>query len=170
MSKRISLREFQENLVRRLSEARTGDRRGLLGVQAGGENWLVDLTESGEILPPPPLSPVPLTRPWYSGLANVRGTLFGVVDLAAFHRGPVTVPAGQARLLLVGARHGLHCALLVSRATGLRSQEDFEPDNGPADDRPWVKARLRDIQNRVWLHLDVPGLLAHPGFLDAGMD
>lgn len=170
MSKRISLREFQENLVRRLSEARTGERRGLLGVQAGNENWLIDLAESGEILPPPPLSPVPLTRPWYRGLANVRGTLFGVVDLSGFHQGPAIAPAGQARLLLVGVRQGVHCALLVSRATGLRSQEDFEADPGPADERPWVKARLRDLQNRLWLRLDVPGLLAHPGFLDAGID
>ncbi|ANQ86615.1 pilus biogenesis protein [Azoarcus olearius] len=170
MSKRISLREFQENLVRRLSEARTGERRGLLGIQAGEENWLIDLAESGEVLPPPPLSTVPLTRPWYRGLANVRGTLYGVVDLSAFHQGALTAPGGQSRLLLVGARHGVHCALLVNRTAGLRSQEDFEPDDRASDERPWVKARLRDLQNRLWLRLDVPALLAHPGFLDAGLD
>ncbi len=170
MSKRISLREFQEGLVRRLAEAKTSERRGLLGVQAGDENWLLDLTDSGEILPPPPLSPVPLTRPWYRGMANVRGTLYGVVDFSSFHRGTPIIPAGQARLVLIGARHGVHCALLISRAWGLRSHEDFEPDATPmnAEERPWVGRRLRDTQDRLWLQLDVPRLLAYPGFLDAG--
>lgn len=166
--RRISLREFQENLVRRLAEAKAGERRALLGVQAGGENWLLDLTDSGEILPVPPLTTVPLTRPWFRGLANVRGTLYGVVDLSAFHLGPPIVPSGHARLLLVGARHGVNTALLVSRATGLRSPEDFE--SAGDDDRPWVAARLKDMQERVWLKIDVPRLLARPEFLDAGLE
>lgn len=97
MAKRISLREFQESLVRRLAEAQAGDRRALLGLQAGSENWLIDLTDSGEILPVPPLSPVPLTRPWFSGVANVRGTLFGVVDFSAFQQGaPISRQAMRA--------------------------------------------------------------------------
>jgi twitching motility protein PilI len=168
--KRISLREFQESLVRRLAEARTGDRRTLLGVQAGDDNWLIDLTDTGEILPVPPLVPVPLTHDWFRGIANVRGTLYGVLDFSSFHRGNQIVPVGQARLLLLGARHGVNSALLVSRASGLRSLDDFEPESGPADERAWVGQRLRDMQNRLWLRLNVRGLLAHPRFLDAGME
>lgn len=99
---RSSLREFQERLARRLAEAKTAEHRGLLGFQCGSENWLIPLPEAGEILPPPPLSAVPLTRPWYRGLANVRGTLYGVIDFAQFNGQPPTVPAGRARLLLVG--------------------------------------------------------------------
>jgi twitching motility protein PilI len=170
MAKRISLREFQESLVRRLAEAQSGDRRALLGLQAGNDNWLIDLADSGEILPVPPLSPVPLTRPWFSGVANVRGTLFGVVDFSAFQQGPPIAPAGHARLLLIGAKHGINSAILVSRALGLRSKEDFEADPGEADPRPWVAQRLRDNQNRLWLKLDTPKLLAYPGFLDAGIE
>ncbi|THF63842.1 chemotaxis protein CheW [Pseudothauera nasutitermitis] len=170
MAKRISLREFQESLVRRLAEARAGDRRALLGLRVGEENWLVDLTDSGEILPVPPLSPVPLTRPWFSGVANVRGTLYGVVDFSAFHQGAPIVPAGHARLLLIGARHSINSAILVSRALGLRSPEDFEADHGEADPRPWVAQRLRDTQDRLWFKLDAARLLAHPGFLDAGTE
>lgn len=170
MSRRISLREFQENLARRLAEARTGERRGLLGVQAGDENWLLQLSDSGEILVPPPLASVPLTRSWYRGLANVRGTLFGVIDFSGFHDGAPIVPVGHARLLLVGAKHGIHSALLVSRVLGLRSEEDFEADHGPPDPRPWVGRRMRDMQDRPWLRLDVPRLLASGAFLDAGAD
>ena len=166
---RSNLREFQERLARRLAEAKTAEHRGLLGFQCGSENWLIPLPEAGENLPPPPLSAVPLTRPWYRGLANVRGTLYGVIDFAQFNGQPPTVPAGRARLLLVGARHGIHSALLVSSSTGLRSQDDFERDP-EADDRPWVAGRLRDLQGRPWLRVDTARLLAQPSFLDAGLE
>ena len=168
MSKRISLREFQENLVRRLAEAKAGDHRGMLAIEAGKENWLIDLADSGEILPPPPLSSVPLTQSWYRGLANVRGTLYGVVDLSRFHDGPVIATGGPSRLLIVGARHDMHCALLVSRSSGLRNPEDFDSDTS-SDTRPWVRERLRDSQERLWLRLDMTQLLSHPSFLDPGM-
>ena len=166
---RSSLREFQERLARRLAEAAGSERRGLLGFQCGENNWLIELADAGEILPPPPLSPVPLTRPWFRGLANVRGSLYGVVDFAAFNGQPPISPAGRARLLLIGARHGIHSALLVSSSTGLRSQDDFERDP-EADDRPWVAGRLRDLQGRPWLRVDTARLLAQPSFLDAGLE
>lgn len=170
MSKRISLREFQENLSQRLAAAQTGERRSLLGIQAGKENWLLNLAETGEILTPPALAPVPLTRPWYRGLANVRGTLFGVIDFSSFHEGPSITPAGHARLLLIGAKHGVHSSLLVTRVLGLRSEEDFEADHGPPDARPWVSTRMRDMQDHPWLKLDIPKLLAQGAFLDAGAE
>ena len=166
---RSSLREFQERLARRLAEAGSAERRGLLGFQCGADNWLIELAEAGEILPPPALSAVPLTRPWFRGLANVRGTLYGVVDFASFNGQPAIVPGGRALLLLIGARHGIHSALLVSASTGLRSHDDFEPATAGAAP-PWVARRLRDMQGREWLQLDAARLLAQPAFLDAGLD
>ncbi len=168
MARRISLRQFQENLARRLAEARTGDRRTLLGVEAGDENWLIDLTDTGEILPVPPLASVPLTRSWFRGIANVRGSLYGVIDFSCFHNGAPIVPAGRARLLLIGSRHGVNSALLFSRTTGLRSVDEFEPDDSAADDRPWIAATVRDMWDRRWHRLNVRTLLADPAFLEAG--
>lgn len=170
MSRRISLREFQESLVRRLAEAHDTDRRTLLAVEALREHWLVDLTDTGEILPVPALAPVPLTQEWYRGIANVRGTLYGVVDFSAFHNGKPVTPAGFARLLLLHPRHGTNSALLFSRTTGLRSPDEFDTDGGPADTRPWVAGRFRDVQERIWLRLDVPALINHRDFLEAGSE
>jgi len=169
MGRRISLREFQENLARRLAESRTSDRRTLLGVEAGGENWLVDLIDTGEILPVPPLSPVPLTRPWFRGIANLRGTLYGIIDFSSFHAGPLVHPTGLARLLLLHGRHGVNSALLFARTSGLHSPEEFENDPGPADERPWVAGKFRDMQDRPWLRLDVNALITHRRFLEAGL-
>jgi twitching motility protein PilI len=171
MSKRISLREFQENLANRLAAAHTSEHRGLLGVQAGDENWLLSLPEVGEIIALTSLAPVPLAREWFRGLVNVRGVLYSVVDLSRFHDGPIITTSAQVRLLLIGARQSVHSSIMVSRVLSLHNDEDFdvEPDSGETETRPWVGARLRDTQGRLWLRLDVPQLLSNGAFLDAGM-
>lgn len=171
MAKRISLREFQEGLARRLAQASTTDRRTLLGVEAGGQNWLLPLEEAGEILPVPPLAEVPLTQSWFRGLANVRGTLHGVVDFGAWCGGSATPPLGNARLVLVGAKHGINSAILVSRALGLRSPDDFEPDESTRPDpQPWLEDTWRDVQGRPWLRLNISALLHQSRFLEAGIE
>ena len=134
------------------------------------EAYLVAREETREVLPyPNQLTRVPGAKAWVKGLANVRGTLYGVVDFASFNGQPAIVPGGRARLLLIGARHGIHSALLVSASTGLRSHDDFEPATAGAAP-PWVARRLRDMQGREWLQLDAARLLAQPAFLDAGLD
>ena len=118
MAKRISLHEFQAGLARRLAGAQDNRASALLAVQAGKRNWLVDLTEAGEILAVPPLAPVPLAQSWFRGLASVRGNLFGVVDFAAFHDDLPIAPVGHARLLLVGVRSGWNGFCLGCRGCG----------------------------------------------------
>ncbi|MDR2689889.1 MAG: chemotaxis protein CheW [Azoarcus sp.] len=171
MSKRISLREFQENLARRLATAHASEHRGLLGVQAGDENWLLSLPDAGEIISMTSLAPVSLAREWYRGLVNVRGVLYSVVDLSNFHDGPIISPSAQVRLLLIGARQNVHSAIMVSRVLGLHNDEDFDVDPSfrGTDSKPWVDARLFDTQNRPWLRLNVPRLLSSSTFLDAGI-
>jgi len=168
MAKRISLREFQQDLATRLAGTRNTEAKpALLAVLAGAEGWLLDLSDSGEILSVPPIAPVPLSREWFRGLTNVRGNLFSVVDFPAFLGLTPVVPSGESRLLLVGAKHGVNTALLVSRAIGLRNPDDFETDRRFKDDRPWVSGGLRDSQDRLWKRLAVRSLLADPRFLDA---
>lgn len=165
---RTSLREFEEELARKLSDTSgQNTARALLGIQAGDEQWLVDLAEAGEILPVPALTPVPLTRNWMRGIANVRGLLYAVTDFAAFQGGSSTGVAGETRLLLPHTKFGINSALLISRVLGLRALEDFEAaDSYTTDARPWVSTRLVDTQGRVWLRLDPRRLYADSGFAD----
>lgn len=169
MAKRISLRQFQERLVERLSSAKRGEvSRALLGVQAGKEYWLLDLGDAGEILPVPTLTPVPLTKPWFDGIANIRGSLHAVVDFSAFQSGGATVTGGDNRLLLVGARYGINSALRISRALGLRNPDELEPRPG-SDERPWVGEQYIDGQGRVWKKLLLKNLLGQAQFLEIGI-
>lgn len=171
MAKRISLREFQQDLSKRLADVKVaGHRSALLAVTAGTENWLVDLRDAGEIIAAPALTPVPLTLNWFRGLANVRGNLYSVVDFAAFcGEAPISLNA-DSRIMLVGAKQGLNTALLVSRALGLRNPEDFEIDESFVDSRPWIAGALRDSQGRLWKRLVVRPLVADSRFLDASID
>lgn len=170
MAKRISLREFQQGLVERLTSAQRGNtQRAVLGLQSGRDLWLLDLTDSAEIVPLPHLTPAPLTRRWFAGIANIRGSLYSVVDFSAFSGGEPTVRAAEARLLLPHARLGVNSALLMTRALGLRNPDELEPQAAPADAPPWVGASFTDTQGHVWKKLNLRALLAHPEFLEIGV-
>jgi twitching motility protein PilI len=169
MAKRISLREFQESLSQRLTSAHRGEaRRALLGVASGNDYWLLDLSDSGEVVPLPALTSVPLTKPWFAGIANIRGTLYSVVDLSAFRGREPTRRNANARLLLVGARHGSNSALLVDRTLGLRSLDDLEPVAAAGNESAWAGDVRQDTQGRRWTLLKLKELLADPAFLDVG--
>ncbi|MBU1237080.1 MAG: chemotaxis protein CheW [Gammaproteobacteria bacterium] len=169
MAKRISLREFQESLSQRLTSARRGEaRRALLGVASGSDYWLLDLSDSGEVVPLPPLTSVPLTKSWFAGIANIRGTLYSVVDFSAFRGRESTRRNANARLLLVGARHGTNSALLVDRTLGLRSIDDLEPASAAGPGAAWAGDVRQDAQGRKWTLLKLRELLVDPAFLDVG--
>ncbi|MDR3159670.1 MAG: chemotaxis protein CheW [Zoogloeaceae bacterium] len=168
MSRRISLREFQEHLSSRLAGAAQGETTSsLLGAQVGKTLWLLDLSESGEIVPPPPLTGVPLTTPAFSGLANIRGNLYAVTDFPAF-LGEVPTPpqAPGSRLLLVGVRHGSNAALLVSRLLGLKNPADFSVEPAPPEAPAWNTATLIDKDGCKWRRLDLGALLSDPRFIN----
>ncbi|MCK9284892.1 MAG: chemotaxis protein CheW [Rhodocyclaceae bacterium] len=168
MSKKTDLRDFQQDLAARLNQAEEREAAAaLLCVEAGSERWLLNLSDAGEVVPLPPLAEVPRTRPWYAGLTNIRGTLYSVVDLAAFHGDPPTPRNGEARLLLVGAKHGINSALLVTRILGLKAPEGLKSEPAPVDaERPWAGERLRDAGGGLWRRLNVRPLLDAPRFLN----
>jgi twitching motility protein PilI len=135
----------------------------MLGLQVGNEAWLVDLTEAGEVIPAPAITPVPLMRPWFKGVANIRGNLYSVVDFPAFlGRNPVAL-GDRSRLLLLGERFRLGAALLVDRALGLRNPTHFRRKDG--ENAAWARAGYEDGEGRQWKELDLPQLAQHPDFL-----
>jgi twitching motility protein PilI len=169
MARRISLREFQQDLARRLNEAAAADAPSArLGVQVGDELWLVRLEEAGEVIPVPPVARVPLTQPWFRGLANIRGNLFSVVDLAAFQGKDPTPQTPDARLLLVAESYNMNAALLVNRMLGLRNLQQFETRAVPAE-RAWERARFVDGGGQVWRELGMNELVYNEAFLQAGL-
>lgn len=168
MAKQISLREFQQGLAQRLREAQTeAEPTSRLSIEAGKRGWLLKLDEAGEMLPLPEISSVPLTRPWYLGLANIRGVLSSVVDFGAFMDGDLTVRTPDCRLLLITERLQSYSGLLISRMLGLKNVQDMELVEG-AGDRAWIGAAYRDKDGRVWNELNMDALVSHDDFLRVG--
>jgi twitching motility protein PilI len=164
MSKRFNLREFQQSVLDRLQAqvAGGGDHASTLGVLVGEEYWLVNMADISEVLPLPPLTPVPLTKPWYCGVANVRGNLYSIADIGVYMGGKPTSREGQSRVLLAGHKFAFNAGLLVSRVLGLRNAKDWERDERDGE------VHLLDANGQVWRELDLTQLLQQPEFLQIG--
>jgi len=163
---RVSLREYQLALSERLQGAEAGARLpSKLGLQVGGEGWLVELVEAAEVIPVPPISPVPLARGWFKGVANVRGNLYSVTDFSAFLGGQAVKLSADARLLVLSERFRSGAALLVERSLGLRALGELTPQS-VATPLPWVRGQYSDAEGRIWKELDVAALVEREAFLE----
>ena len=169
MAKKGSLRDFQAHLARRLAGASKQSAAGLLGIQSGADFWLLNLSDSGEIIPLTPLTTVPLTKNWFVGIANIRGNLYAVVDFSAFQGKEATPQNTSSRLLLIGTRHGNNAALLVTRMLGLRNVDDLTPISADPDSPPWASDVYTDNEGRRWKKLDVRQLLVDEDFMEIGV-
>lgn len=171
-AQRPGLREFQDALAERLRNAGASPAQSnRLALRIGATDYLVDLPEAGEIVAVPDIVPVPWTRPWYRGLANVRGNLTGVIDLALFMGTAPTVIDAGSRLLVLAPELGCNAGILVSRMLGLRSPSQWvsEAANGNASDAPWIGARLRDPDGGLWEELHLAILARDERFLHVGV-
>jgi twitching motility protein PilI len=174
MANREALRELQSRLAARLQQARTETRvRSWLAVECAGQGLLFPLASSGEIFAVGALLPVPHTQPWFVGVANLRGGLHGVVDLAAFLglRAPMGLDAVRehSQILAFNAQQGAHCAVLVDGLAGLRSAEQLSAEPGeaaPGQARPgFAGGRWRDKEGRHWQEIDLAALARNEQFL-----
>ena len=162
------LQQFQETLAERLREATQAPADSRLAFESGSLAYLARLGDTSEVLPLPELTPVPLTRTWMLGLANVRGRLVSVVDFSAFLGEPATVITPQARLVVLAERFGSHAGLLVARVLGLRSIEALQKREDWAAGE-WLGGLYRQTGGADLRELDLGALASSERFLQAGI-
>jgi twitching motility protein PilI len=172
MAKREALRELQSRLAERMQAARTQPAgQAWLAVECRGTGLLFPLAQAGEIFGLAPLLPVPHAQPWFCGTANLRGGVWGVVDLGAFLglEGEPNAAPGEARLIALNPQLGLNCALRIDRLLGLRSAEQLTTDQdaeGNGALKPaFAGARWCDAQGRRWQELLLAALAEDETFL-----
>lgn len=171
MANREALRDLQARLAGRLQAAKGEDLSvsSWLAVEAAGRPYLLPLGQAGEIFPWAPVQPVPYTQAWFLGVANLRGGLVGVVDLAGLLGQPVArteQALSDASLLAFNAALEVNAALLVDRLAGLRGVDAFVSSESPAEDAPaFYGSTYVDAQGNRWQELDLQALSQSPAFL-----
>ncbi len=169
MANKEALRELQGRLAQRLQSVRTETaQRSWLAVEVAGRGMLLPLGQAGEIFAMTPIMAVPHTKAWFMGVANLRGGLVGVVDLAAFLGLAADVKdRGDARIIGLNPSLDVNSALLIDRLAGLRNESALETDTGSSAARPaFAGGRFRDRGGRVWQELNLAALAADAVFRD----
>lgn len=117
---------------------------------ARGPNYLFPLALSGEIFPLTTVQVVPYAKPWF-GVVNLRGGLYGVVDMASFvgeglarHRSEQAL--SESSLVTFNAALEVNCALMVDSLSGLRNRESFSSvEPAPEGSPVYFGNRYRDL-------------------------
>ncbi|MGE5088775.1 MAG: chemotaxis protein CheW [Candidatus Levyibacteriota bacterium] len=164
---RLDLRSFQQELATRLATKTAAQvESSRLGLVCAGERWLVRLADAGEVIAVPQIVKVPMTRSWFLGLANVRGSLYSVIDFAAFLGREPVAGGGLARLILLGPRTGeLNAGIVVERVAGLRNLAELTAVP-PLEGAPeWHAQRWADAEGNAWQEIDLGALARDPAFL-----
>ena len=97
----------------------------VLGVAVGEDRYLIPMAEVSEVIAIPKLAHVPLTQPWFLGLANVRGNLYGITDLGVYLGGDPVPFNLKSRILLVMPGNKLYGGFIVNNMLGSKNLSEF---------------------------------------------
>jgi len=167
---RLDLRSFQKELASRLASKTAAQvESSRLGIACGERRWLIRLAEAGEVIAVPPIVPVPLTKPWFLGLANIRGNLYSVIDFPAFQGEGKVAGGSLARLILLSSRGGESVGIVVERVLGLRNLAQFTAEEIDGGAPSWQVAGWRDAEGASWREIDLGLFARDPAFLQVGV-
>jgi twitching motility protein PilI len=167
---KLDLRTFQQELTTRLASKTAAQVESTrLGLSCADTRWLIRLGDAGEVIAVPTIVSVPLTRPWFLGVANIRGNLYSVIDFSAFLGREPTPLSGMTRLILFSSRAGdLNAGIVVNRVLGLRNLAELAPAAPPAAMPDWYTQRWMDGDGNAWQEIDLARFAHDPAFLQVG--
>lgn len=177
MAKELKLRDYQNSILAKLESIKNADAAapaGYLGVVIGSKNVLVDLQEITETLPLVDIQAVPLVKPWFLGVSNVRGVLYAINDLAQMLENTLTQISSNTRLLLISESVAANIAFVADRLIGLRSLENLTKIEAKTDKKSETESAnniclkpdvYEDAEKRIWYMLDCNQLVHSKEFI-----
>lgn len=164
-----SLKEYQSSILTRLEQAREAgavDSSGHLGVMVADKHVLISMEEIVETLPLLTIDPVPLVKPWFLGMANVRGVLYAINDLSELVFSESTKLSSNSRVILLNGDIATHVGFVIDRLIGLRNISTMQSVRVETDTTMGVKAeRYEDDQHQLWHLIDFKKLVQSPTFI-----
>ncbi len=168
MAEKVKLRDYQKSILDRLDVVRTDASAvadSYLGVEIGGRNVLVDLLDISETLVVTEIQPIPLVKPWFLGMSNVRGILYAINDLGQLLDNNFTEVSSNTRILLINESIASNMGILVDRLIGLRHLETFKLNNDSEEESICFKQKTyEDEEKRTWYLLDCEKLTSSKAF------
>ncbi|MBI3767057.1 MAG: chemotaxis protein CheW [Deltaproteobacteria bacterium] len=142
---------------------RAGELLALVTFTVERECYGLEARYVREIIRAPELTPVPGTSELWLGVMSLRGELLPVVDLRKALGASAAAPTAEARVLVLGERHGELGVLAdaVHEVTAVRQDELLEAPaatNGAVD-------LVRAVTSTALAVLDGAALLADPRFV-----
>jgi|SRR5690554_1911505 len=101
-----------------------------IGFTLLGSHFVAPLDEVSEMLEVPSYTHLPGVKPWVRGVANVRGRLLPLFDLAAFCGGRL-VGGRKKRRILVLETETLYSGLIVDQVLGMQHfpADEYQPSS-----------------------------------------
>ncbi len=141
-----------------------------IGFLLMGQRLVVPLDDITEIMRVPQVTRLPGVRNFVSGVANVRGRLMAIVDLAGFLGSASSVARSQRRVLVVeDDEHYL--GFMVDESLGMQHfpadsfAEDVESVDGKLE--PYLDGSYQ-LAGTVWPVLNIARLMEDPGLEKLG--
>lgn len=103
-----------------------------IGFKLLGHRFAVPLGEVSEMLEVPPYTHLPGVQSWVWGVANVRGRLLPLFDMAAFFGGQLSGSRRQRRVLILETEV-LYSGLVVDQVFGMQHfpSDEYQSESGP---------------------------------------
>ena len=140
-----------------------------IGFALAGQRYVAPMGEVVEILDVPRFTPVPGVRPFLLGVANVRGRLLPIIDLALFFGLPRPAGALRERRILVIEQGSVFSGLVVDDVLGMQYFSVDSHVSDPEEPAEAVKPFLRGGYQRsdeVWKVFSTRALAEDEQFLD----
>ena len=162
-----------------LAKARMSGRQGGQGYdwrgvvfEIGGQRLVAPMGEVSEVLVMPEYTSIPLVQPWLLGIANVRGRLLPLTDLAKLLEVPSRLAQMSQRKVMVIDHSTIFSGLIVDQVLGIeqftRGQYRAEALDDDSPFAPYNHGKFyKDEQD--WF-VFMPSLLAQdPRYIDAAI-
>ncbi|BCD99978.1 chemotaxis protein CheW [Marinicellulosiphila megalodicopiae] len=101
-----------------------------------GCRFVAPMEQVGEIISVPSITRLPGVKSWVHGVANIRGRLIPVMDLASFAQSEINTTALKNRRLLIVESGDVLNGLIVDSVEGMQHfpVENFDQQVGPSPD------------------------------------
>ena len=144
-----------------------------VGFSMMGVDYVIPMGQVKEMMEVPPATQLPGVKFWVEGLANVRGRLLPLFDLAKFLGGQLNIQR-KAHRVLVLETEALYSGLIVDRSYGMQHfvDETFAQDKGddiPESVKRFVSGSYRDDSEKIWRVFDLNLLAGDPDFVNAAI-